>query len=1109
MSQSPGQQAFLYQKNNALLNATIEAAVSPSGKSPLVYPASKQGNGNIRLQGNYDGLIDAAYDIQIADTAFTNPVVSAPVFRGAGTGKITDIEAVGLDAQKIIVLCQSTGVTTQSAEVEIEGVRFRAKSGGAAGNTIYITVDDSPLVFIPTDYSTLKDLRVGDTALEGQEWDWDTKVILGDIIPETAHRVAFGADRLHIHLQYKKFENGVYKYYFVPAIRYAVKAGTKVYFATEGRTVTVTDGVTSEEYTGIVTIADFWTAVKALPSALIEPVTGSIDTSRTPSSPAVRELAIRTDAYALPTYRSEKSSEYAGDLTGIVVDSDTKTELIEVKCVDNTFIGKEKWTVKGSSSGDLGQALTGDANDFGPVTFTIPTKLPDDISNIENWSHKVNYETRPTGTTPPPICFAMRLGINSQPQTLTLTYTEKPANCFCPPVTFNERYLGYDEEGGEIGTMYTIEDLIFWTDAVSEIMKEQYSLVEFYEGRKAQSVMTASNFDAMTREAFENFKKLASRLMALPEDETADLVAMLAQYKALVYSLELKLGMYASGKWAPGIALVAGWRVIPSSPNGYLYQATITGTTGGTEPTWPTTIGQTVVDGTVTWLCVSTDLTSADMTWDDINSEWTGLPDLPNTTITDVRYDVAEYVALTEAILLYEKTYGLKKNSVTSYAGVPYQDDPSAAYWWEISGARPYLPAFTGIEFYSVIRSGDIYINTKEFAFHISVPCGGTLMKGDKIIVTIGNSKVARTYQVGDITYLPTVKAQNLYLAGGIDGDDTYIFSVQGGIDSFANCLLDRDNPLPYSNNGLSFQLTDGIILFRVGDQFEFNIEGGHFKWRKDGGAWSELISIAKEFQTLDSGLEIAFDFGVSPSFVTDDAWEVLAVQENRAENMVAPWAETRYKGTGDIVFSFAAPVTIDSLIIDMHTIPGTITLQASNDSGFDPLIYEDELQTAELTAHLFEAVIEEEYGITAQYFRLVITGEVEIGYVFLGSMMRLTVDADNIVPTRRFNMTHQEGIEPGGVLKYKRIGLDIQYSSFIYNADFEQLDELIDYLKSLNNMPFYIIPNTICPHDAVRAWIDTDIPDIGSDIDMNNPKDNRIYTVKLPLTGLKKLTVA
>lgn len=39
--------------------------------------------------------------------------------------------------------------------------------------------------------------------------------------------------------------------------------------------------------------------------------------------------------------------------------------------------------------------------------------------------------------------------------------------------------------------------------------------------------------------------------------------------------------------------------------NGYRYKCTVAGTTGGTEPTWPTTIGNTVADGSVTWTCVA------------------------------------------------------------------------------------------------------------------------------------------------------------------------------------------------------------------------------------------------------------------------------------------------------------------------------------------------------------------------------------------------------------------------------------------------------------------------------------------------------------------------
>lgn len=44
--------------------------------------------------------------------------------------------------------------------------------------------------------------------------------------------------------------------------------------------------------------------------------------------------------------------------------------------------------------------------------------------------------------------------------------------------------------------------------------------------------------------------------------------------------------------------------VQPATPNGYYYKITAAGTSGGSIPTYPTTYGQTVVDGTATWKCM-------------------------------------------------------------------------------------------------------------------------------------------------------------------------------------------------------------------------------------------------------------------------------------------------------------------------------------------------------------------------------------------------------------------------------------------------------------------------------------------------------------------------
>lgn len=45
--------------------------------------------------------------------------------------------------------------------------------------------------------------------------------------------------------------------------------------------------------------------------------------------------------------------------------------------------------------------------------------------------------------------------------------------------------------------------------------------------------------------------------------------------------------------------------IIPTSPNGYYYRCITAGTSGSSEPSWPTTLNDTVSDGTVTWRCES------------------------------------------------------------------------------------------------------------------------------------------------------------------------------------------------------------------------------------------------------------------------------------------------------------------------------------------------------------------------------------------------------------------------------------------------------------------------------------------------------------------------
>jgi Tfp pilus assembly protein PilV len=65
----------------------------------------------------------------------------------------------------------------------------------------------------------------------------------------------------------------------------------------------------------------------------------------------------------------------------------------------------------------------------------------------------------------------------------------------------------------------------------------------------------------------------------------------------------------SSNTWNASTLYVADEIVVPTTANGCYYTTDTTGTSGATEPTWPTTLGQTVSDGSITWYCLAMDAT--------------------------------------------------------------------------------------------------------------------------------------------------------------------------------------------------------------------------------------------------------------------------------------------------------------------------------------------------------------------------------------------------------------------------------------------------------------------------------------------------------------------
>jgi hypothetical protein len=57
--------------------------------------------------------------------------------------------------------------------------------------------------------------------------------------------------------------------------------------------------------------------------------------------------------------------------------------------------------------------------------------------------------------------------------------------------------------------------------------------------------------------------------------------------------------------WGPTSVFFLGQYCLPNAnQNGYYFKCTVPGTTGGSEPNWTSTVGATIPDGGVTWVCV-------------------------------------------------------------------------------------------------------------------------------------------------------------------------------------------------------------------------------------------------------------------------------------------------------------------------------------------------------------------------------------------------------------------------------------------------------------------------------------------------------------------------
>ncbi len=590
----PSSLRILADVNNAVASSTVTASsILPAKNSAFRQQTARAGNGSVRIAGGYTGADDTMIEIEIVAPATGNERASQPVFAGAGNGTMdAPTLSSGVEAQDVTVTLTDLGTTTVAAQAILYAeVIVRAKATGAAGNAITLSI--TPALTIDT--SAVGALGA-DLAIDAQEWS-DQKLDFGAVplnadgtVPVTAPRLIFGMNQSQVYRHYKRWDGNQWQYGVSPKLAAAFATGALVNTVTGSYTATLTDGTTTETHTGLVTLYDLLLALSS--SELVTLGTPPAN-DLTPGGMAAVEIPFRTAAFALPT---EKSRTAMPDLIGVVVDSDAPTESIAIECVSVANFNGETWKVSGPVSGTLSSATTGTAYDDGPIGFTIPTQ-PVETTPITGriGISGISYATRADGEGEPAIClYQPLLGAAASNKTLTLVYTKRPSTeCQCTDSSVSGHPLE-DLLGIDLGDT-AMSALVAGHRARLE------SLAAWLKGFVAAN--TAKTTAGELRSADYDIQ-LAS-LAAVELNDCLDAIYTDAD------------AILSEAAWVAGTAYKPDDVVESASRNGYRYRVTVAGTSAASAPTWPTTIGVTVTDGTVTWKCVSK---TAPLTWDAVLS---------------------------------------------------------------------------------------------------------------------------------------------------------------------------------------------------------------------------------------------------------------------------------------------------------------------------------------------------------------------------------------------------------------------------------------------------------------------------------------------------------
>ncbi len=589
-----GVQRILANHNNAVPAASIAAtSILAAPRSLYQEQTARSGNGIIALTGDYAGDADATFEIEIRPASTGAERATTPTFAGAGNGTITQpTVAGGTAAQTITATLVDLGTeTTQARAILYADVLLQAKTAGTGGNAITLELTHNLSLITPAVGTLAADLARDTQEVSDQRMDFGALPLNPDgTIPDDAPRLVFARDVSRVYRHYKRWDGEQWQYGLSPKLAAAHAKGAEVHAVTGHYSAIIRSGSTTETYPNLSTLYDLLIALGA--SALVSVSTPPAN-DRRPGGMAAVDLPFRTAAFALP---ATKSRADLLDLTAVTVADTAPTETVTVKCIDDSAIGSEIWSVSSRVAGALTNAVTGEPYLGGFLGFTIPvaplTERPV-TGRINITAESYPRDVGDTTGTPSICLYRPILGAAASSKSLKLVWTQRPSTegCDCTSAAVtgkpNEAWLGVDMGDTDMAALAAghrarLEALMGWYKTFVAANTE----------KTAAGELRSAEYDLQLAEL------ASSELNDCLTDLYTNIDAVLTD-----------------PDWVASTAYSIDTVVEPVTRNGYRYRVTVAGASGSTQPTWPTTIGNTVTDGAVTWKCVSK---ISEFAWDDV-----------------------------------------------------------------------------------------------------------------------------------------------------------------------------------------------------------------------------------------------------------------------------------------------------------------------------------------------------------------------------------------------------------------------------------------------------------------------------------------------------------